>query len=88
VIERAALLSSQHTLEPEDFPLDIRDPNWQVRPARAGCTLADMELEYIEAVLRQNQGHRGRTAKALGIDPKTLYNKLGPGRPRRKDRPI
>jgi len=35
-----------------------------------------MELEYIRAVLARHDGHRGKTAHALGIDPKTLYNKL------------
>jgi DNA-binding NtrC family response regulator len=35
-----------------------------------------MEREYILAVLERHKGHRGRTAEALGIDPKTLYNKL------------
>jgi DNA-binding NtrC family response regulator len=38
-----------------------------------------METEYIRSVLQQHNGHRGRAARALGIDPKTLYNKLGPG---------
>ena len=51
---------------------------------KTGLTLAQMEREYIEAVLRENEGHRGRTARILGIDPKTLYNKLGPERPRKK----
>ena len=36
-----------------------------------------MEREYIETVLAEHKGHRGNAAKALGIDPKTLYNKLG-----------
>jgi DNA-binding NtrC family response regulator len=43
---------------------------------RTELTLAEMEREYIATVLEQHQGHRGKTAKALGIDPKTLYNKL------------
>ena len=47
-------------------------------------SLAEVERHHIEAVLRLHGGHRGRTARALGIDPKTLYNKLGPERPRRK----
>jgi len=85
VIQRAAILSSQDTLEPADLPLDIQDQNWKGGAVRAGLTLADMEREYIETVLRENEGHRGRTAKALGIDPKTLYNKLGPERPRKKE---
>jgi hypothetical protein len=31
--------------------------------------------------LEEHKGHRGRAAKALGIDPKPLYNKLKAGRP-------
>jgi DNA-binding NtrC family response regulator len=27
-------------------------------------------------MFERNRGHRGRTAETLGIDPKTLYNKL------------
>ncbi len=85
VIQRAAILSSKDTLEPADLPLDLQDQNWKSGAVRAGLTLADMEREYIETVLREHEGHRGKTAKALGIDPKTLYNKLGPERPRKKD---
>jgi DNA-binding NtrC family response regulator len=55
--------------------------------ASTALTLDELELQYIETVLRENDGHRGRTAKALGIDPKTLYNKLGPERPRKKEPP-
>ena len=51
---------------------------------KTGLSLAEMEREYIETVLREHEGHRGKTARALGIDPKTLYNKLGPERPRKK----
>jgi DNA-binding NtrC family response regulator len=40
-----------------------------------------MEREYIQAVLKQHHGHRGKAAKALGINVKTLYNRLGPQRP-------
>ena len=41
-----------------------------------------MERAYIKAVLERFEGHRGKAARALGIDPKTLYNKLGPEKPR------
>jgi DNA-binding NtrC family response regulator len=54
--------------------------------ARQGLTLADVERAYIETVLALNAGHRGRASHALGIDPKTLYNRLGPCRPRRRGR--
>ena len=49
---------------------------------RTGQTLVELERDYIKTVLDENEGHRGRTARALGIDAKTLYNKLGPERPR------
>ena len=38
--------------------------------------LAQVERQAIEAALRVCGGHRARTAKALGISVKTLYNKL------------
>jgi DNA-binding NtrC family response regulator len=82
VVRRAALLATRDTIDAEDLPADVREPAAAApRPARS---LAEMERDYIESVLRSNGGHRGRTARMLGIDPKTLYNKLGPERPRRK----
>jgi two-component system, NtrC family, response regulator AtoC len=75
VIQRAAILSPRDTIEPDDLPLETRR-----RPGgssmRTDLTLAEMEREYIKAVLERQRGHRGNTARALGIDPKTLYNKL------------
>jgi DNA-binding NtrC family response regulator len=84
LIQRAAVLASKDVIDAEDLPLDVRDQSWKSAPVRTGLSLAEMEKEYIETVLRQNDGHRGKTARALGIDPKTLYNKLGPERPRKK----
>jgi len=80
VIHRAAILSPKEIIDPEDLPID---PPRSAKPSfRQGLTLDEMEREYIEAVLRQHHGHRGKAAKALGINAKTLYNKLGPQRPR------
>jgi two-component system response regulator AtoC len=81
-IQRAVVLSAAETIEPDDLPLDVRTPDWKAPAVRTELTLAEMEREYIATVLEQHQGHRGKTAKALGIDPKTLYNKLShdPGR--------
>ena len=81
VMRRAAVLATRETLEPDDLPLEVKGSGWKTS-ARSGLTLAEVEKEYIQKVLDENQGHRGRTAKALGIDAKTLYNKLGPERPR------
>jgi DNA-binding NtrC family response regulator len=85
VIHRAAILAAKDTIDADDLPLDVRDQGWKAAAVRTSMSLADIEREYIETVLRQNEGHRGKTARALGIDPKTLYNKLGPERPRKKE---
>ena len=85
VIHRAAILAQKDTIDADDLPVDVRDPGWKGAAVRTNMSLADLEHEYIETVLRQNEGHRGKTARALGIDPKTLYNKLGPERPRKKE---
>jgi two-component system response regulator AtoC len=75
VIQRAALLCPGSTIRAQDLPLDVQ-PRAAPRVLRTDLTLAEMEKEYIQTVLEKNLGHRGRTAEALGIDPKTLYNKL------------
>jgi DNA-binding NtrC family response regulator len=85
VMQRAAILSNKDALDEGDLPMDLRDTaSWKSAAVKTGLSLAEMEREYIETVLKQNEGHRGKTARALGIDPKTLYNKLGPERPRRR----
>jgi len=38
-------------------------------------TLLELENNYIEYVLAQNDGHKDKTAQILGIDRKTLYRK-------------
>jgi DNA-binding NtrC family response regulator len=85
VIQRAAWLSATEAIETEDLRLDPPQ-NWHASLLSSGMTLAEMEREYIETVLRLHDGHRGRAARALGIDPKTLYNKLGAARPRARER--
>jgi len=75
VVLRAALLSSETVIRSEDLPLEVR-PRVTPRVLRTDLTLEQMEREYVHAVFEKNRGHRGRTAEALGIDPKTLYNKL------------
>jgi DNA-binding NtrC family response regulator len=81
VIQRSAWLSASDAIETEDLRLESPQ-NWQSSLLTSGLTLAEMEREYIETVLKMHDGHRGRAARALGIDPKTLYNKLGAARPR------
>jgi DNA-binding NtrC family response regulator len=42
----------------------------------AGTTLEEAELEMIKITLAYTNNNRARAAEILGIDPKTLYNKL------------
>jgi DNA-binding NtrC family response regulator len=86
VIRRAGVLATGELIEPKDLPL---------RPAKApsasggslpdDLSLAQLEDRYIRHVLAQCKGHRARAAARLGISVKTLYNKIGPERPREKD---
>lgn len=39
-------------------------------------TMAEVEKEHIQKALVHFKGNKTRTAKALGISHKTLYNKL------------
>jgi DNA-binding NtrC family response regulator len=82
VVRRAAVLAKGDAITVEDLSLDMGQPNWRSAAVTAGLTLAELEKEYIHTILQQHEGHRGKAAKALGIDPKTLYNKLGPERQR------
>ncbi|RMF82536.1 MAG: DNA-binding response regulator [Planctomycetota bacterium] len=46
------------------------------RQAAPGGTLEELEREQILATLRANGGNKPKTAEALGISLRTLYNKL------------
>ena len=43
---------------------------------RVGTTLAEAERSLIFATLEHFEGHKERTAAALGVSLKTLYNRL------------
>ena len=79
VIHRAILLSPGSVIEPGDLPLEIQQLK---KPAKEDAasgnprTLQDLEREHITAILKEVYGHRGKAAKILGIDPKTLYRKI------------
>lgn len=71
VLTRAAILQSGDELQPADFPGLIKERN-----GPASLKLADVERDHILKVLKESEGHRGKAAEVLGIDPKTLYRKL------------
>lgn len=51
--------------------INAKQKIWNLRMA-----LEEFEKQLIIEALKENLGHRGKTASILGIDRKTLYTKL------------
>lgn len=78
VVERALILAEKQEISVGDLPgtlrfgeLSLLDQLTAGRP-----TLEQLELGYIERLLEELDGHRGRVATVLGISERTLYRKL------------
>jgi DNA-binding NtrC family response regulator len=74
-MERLVVLSRGPLLEPGDlvFAGTILTPS--VGPS-ASVSLRDLERDHILSTLQRFEGHRSEAARALGIDRKTLREKL------------
>ncbi|HID10821.1 MAG TPA: sigma-54-dependent Fis family transcriptional regulator [Candidatus Latescibacteria bacterium] len=73
-IERAVILTKGKVLKPEHFLIGgIRR---EKEPDEGPVTLEEMERRLILRTLREEGGHRTRTAQRLGISVRTLRNKL------------
>mgnify|MGYP005838412597 CR=1 FL=1 len=66
IIERAAVLADTFYITPEYIDL----------PKVSAKTLKQIEKEEIERILKDCDGNISKAAKLLGIDRKTLYNRL------------
>jgi len=53
-----------------------QDPSGSGLKRFSGLTLGDVEREVILHALERNRGNKKKTAEELGIDRRTLYNKL------------
>jgi DNA-binding NtrC family response regulator len=78
-LERAVILCSGGVIDVEHLPPDIAaavggESAYFKLPS--GLPLREIEKEYILASLNRLQNNKARTALALGISEKTLYNKL------------
>lgn len=73
VLMRALLLHPTDRLRPSCC-IRRRGSNHRTPPVE--LTLAELERRSVLAALEHHQGHRGRTAHALGISPATLRRKL------------
>ncbi|MFZ5453538.1 MAG: sigma-54-dependent transcriptional regulator [Thermodesulfobacteriota bacterium] len=73
-VERLVVLSSGPYLEPQDlaFAGTILSPAGET----SSMSLKDLERDHIIQTLQRFDGHKSETARALGIDRKTLREKL------------
>jgi len=80
-IERAVILAEGDVIE----PVDLLQYGFRHRTPGSGATsnspaeilpLEEVERRHIEHVLAYTGGNRGRAAKYLGVDRKTLWRKM------------
>ncbi len=70
------------TIEAADLPATIRDSKFKNQNSESGApevltaTLAKIEKNHILQTLSKVKGNRVEAAKILGVDRRTLYNKL------------
>lgn len=74
VVQRLVVMSEGDLIEVPDLPSLMRFS--ALRGAGLNRTLAEVEVEYIRNVLESAGGNRTRAAEILGIDRKTLREKL------------
>ena len=73
-VERAVILTHGSTIEPQHVMVSGASELLEAQDEE--MTLAEMERRLILSVLQKTDGNRSRTAKVLGINRGTLYNKL------------
>lgn len=81
---RSAVVLADECIEAEHLPTSIRFSQEKPAPAGAGPlgdaalrdVLKKVEREHIMATLQKTEWNRTEAAKILGIDYKTLYNKM------------
>jgi DNA-binding NtrC family response regulator len=78
-IEAAMAVCDGPAILPGHLPAAVRGPaspgSGATRDGRVP-TLAQLERDHIDAVLRMANGHRSQAARALGISERNLYRKL------------
>jgi len=74
VIQRLVVMVEDDVVEIPDLPCIMRFSS--ARASRVTRPLAEVELEHICNVLASVQGNKSRAAEILGIDRKTLRDKL------------
>ena len=76
-IERILILEAPEVILPEHLPSYIvqNDPEYQIFSPES-CTLQDLEKRHIQFTLGLTKGNRQEAARILGINRKTLSQKI------------
>ncbi len=81
-LERAVALTRTGVLRPEDLPPDMCDkrlgncPDFFRTDIPLKDALGHFEREFIVRMLENNEGQKGKTAEAMGISRKNLWEKM------------
>lgn len=78
-IERAMILEEGKEITPQSLRGFFSSPfadHPALPPSSRLISLQDMEKEHIAFVLKETRGHKSEAARILGIDRKTLYQKV------------
>jgi len=79
VLERGVALCQGELIADDDLPSHVRErqpADFLGAAVARRMSLAELEREFIEAVLADEAGNKTRAAQRLGLDRKTLYRKL------------
>jgi two-component system response regulator HydG len=79
IIERSVVLAKGDWIEETNLPPYLRNP--ALRPEKVifsvgATTVADAEKELILKTLEHAGNNKAEAARQLGVDVKTIYNKL------------
>ncbi len=76
IIEHAVLLAKNSVVEFEDLPIQQKREGQAPATTYENLPLKELERMHILKTLEQTGGNRSQTARILGIERTTLYNKL------------
>jgi DNA-binding NtrC family response regulator len=75
-VEHAVVLATGTRIDAADLPEEVRQPSAARLSPDVTRPLAEMERDYILAVLAANGGNQRKTAEQLQIGTATLYRRL------------
>jgi DNA-binding NtrC family response regulator len=79
-LDRAKIMADDQLIRSEDLPAEVVEPAPPVAgalsPAPTGDDLATIERAHIVEILSRESGNKARTARALGVNRRSLYRLL------------